>query len=70
MAPENVQFVHLKVQIQPDVDFFGKLLKDNQTQDINKNLNLPITPRRVRQLLHESPSLVYWKRKTALGFNC
>ena len=30
MAPENVLFVHLKLQMQPDVDFFKEFLKDNQ----------------------------------------
>ena len=37
MAPENVKVVHQKLQIQRDVDFFVKLLKDNQTQEIFKN---------------------------------
>ena len=32
MAPENVQVVHLNLQMQPGVDFFEKLLKDNQVQ--------------------------------------
>ena len=30
MSPENIQVVHLKLQMQIDVDFFEKLLKDNQ----------------------------------------
>ena len=32
MAPENVQVVYQKLQMQPDVDFFEKLLKDNQAK--------------------------------------
>ena len=40
MAPENVRVVHLKLQMQSDVDFFEKLLKDNQTQEICKNLRI------------------------------
>ena len=40
MAPENVQVVHLKLQMQPDADFFEKLLKDNQPQEISKNLRI------------------------------
>ena len=40
MAPENVQVVHLKLQMQPDVDFFEKLLKDNQAQGICKILRI------------------------------
>ena len=40
MAPENVQVIHLKLQMQPDVDFFEKLLKDNQAQEIRKNLRI------------------------------
>ena len=38
MAPENVQVVHLK--LQPDIDFFEKLLKNNQAQEICKNLRI------------------------------
>ena len=40
MAPENVQVIHLKLQMQPDIDFFEKLLKDNQAQEIYKNLRI------------------------------
>ena len=40
MAPENVQVVHLKLQMQSDVAFFEKLLKDNQTQEICNNLKI------------------------------
>ena len=40
MAPENVQVILLKLQMQPDVDFFEKLLKDNQAQDISENLRI------------------------------
>ena len=40
MAPENVQVVHLKLEMQPDVNFFEKLLKDNQAQEICKNLRI------------------------------
>ena len=40
MAPENFQVVHLKLQMQPDVDFFEKLQKDNQAQEICKNLRI------------------------------
>ena len=36
MAPENVQVVHLKPQMQPD----EKLLKDNQAQEICENLRI------------------------------
>ena len=63
MAPENAQVIHLKLQMQPDVDFFEKLLTDNKAQEICKNLR--ITSRRVHQLLHESPNLVYRNMKTA-----
>ena len=38
MESENVQVVHLKLQMQLDVDFFENLLKDNQAQEICKNL--------------------------------
>ena len=38
--PENIQVVHLKLQMQPDVDVFEKLLKDNQAQEICKNLRI------------------------------
>ena len=66
MAPENVQVVHIKLQMQPDVDFFKKLLKDNQAEEICKNLRMYLSlPIRDRQLLHESPNLVYRSRKTA-----
>ena len=34
---------------------------------LQKSQNLPITSRRVRQLLHESPNLVYRNRKTTLA---
>ena len=37
----------------------------SSTRDRKKSPNLPITPRRVRQFLHESPNLVYWNKKTA-----
>ena len=37
MTPENVQAVHLKQQMQPEVNFFKKLLKDNLAQEICKN---------------------------------
>ena len=40
MAPENVQVVHLKIQMQSGVDFLTKLLKDNQAQKICKNLRI------------------------------
>ena len=40
MAPENIQVVLLKLQMQPDVDSFEKLLKDNQAQEISKNLRI------------------------------
>ena len=40
MAPENVKVVHLKLQMQPDVDVFEKLLNDNQAQEICKNLRI------------------------------
>ena len=49
--------------MQPDVDIFEKLLKDNQ--DLQKSQNLPITPKRIHQLLRESPNLIYRNRKTA-----
>ena len=32
MAPENIQVVYQKLQMQLDVDFFEKLLKDNQAK--------------------------------------
>ena len=40
MSPENVRVVHRKLQMQPDVDFFEKLLKENQAQEICKNLRI------------------------------
>ena len=40
MAPENVPFVHLKLQMQPDVNVFEMLLKDNQAQEICRNLRI------------------------------
>ena len=40
MAPENVKVVDLKLQMQSDVDFFEKLLKDNKAQEICKNLRI------------------------------
>ena len=33
-------------------------------RDLQKSQNLPLTPRRVRRLLHESPTLVYRNKKT------
>ena len=40
MAPENVQVDHLKLQMQPDVYFFEKFLKDNQAQEICKDIRI------------------------------
>ena len=40
MSPESVQVVHLKLQMQPEVDFFEKLLKDNDVQEISKNFRI------------------------------
>ena len=40
MTPENVQVVHLKLKMQPEVDFFEKLLKDNHAQQICTNLRI------------------------------
>ena len=40
MAPENIQVIKLKLQMQPDVEFFKKLLKDNQAPEICKNLRI------------------------------
>ena len=40
MTPENVPVVHLKLQMQSDVDFFEKFLKDNQAQEMCKNLRI------------------------------
>ena len=40
MAPENIQVIHLKLQMQPDVDFLVKLLKDNYAWEICKNLRI------------------------------
>ena len=36
----------------------------SSSRDLQKSQNLPITPRRVRQLIHESSNLVYRNRKT------
>ena len=36
----NDQVVHLKLQRQPDVSLFKKLLKDNRAQEICKNLRI------------------------------
>ena len=36
------------------------------SRDLQKSQNLPVTPTRVRQLLHESPNFVYRKGDTAL----
>ena len=35
----------------------------SSSRDLQKSQNLPIIPRTVRQLLHESPNLVYRKKK-------
>ena len=40
MAPGNVQVIYLKLQMLLDVDFFEMLLKDNQAQEICKNLRI------------------------------
>ena len=40
MAPENVQVIHVKLQMQPDIDFFLMHLKDNQAQVFSKNLRI------------------------------
>ena len=40
MATENVQVFRLKLQMQWEGDFFENLLKDNQAQDICKNLRI------------------------------
>ena len=40
MTPKNVQVVHLKLQMQSDVDFYKKFLKENQAQKICKNLRI------------------------------
>ena len=40
MAPENVPVVHLNLQMQPGIDFLVKLLKENQAQEICKNLRI------------------------------
>ena len=66
MAPENVLVVYLKLQMQLDVDFFVKLLKNYQAKEIcKKSQNLLFISRIDRQLLHESPNHVYRNRKTA-----
>ena len=46
-----------------------RLFREGQSssRDLEKSQNLPIIPRRVRQLLHESPNLVYRNRKTVLA---
>ena len=62
MAPENVQVVHLGLQMQLDVDFFEKLLKDNQAQEICKNLRIYLLLQ--YEFVHEPPNLVYRNRKT------
>ena len=43
MSQGNVQVILLKLQMQPDVDFFETLLKDNQAQKICKNLRIYIS---------------------------
>ena len=40
MALEKIQVVQLKLQMQLVVDFFEKLLKNNQAQEIYKNLRI------------------------------
>ena len=40
MSPENVLVVYLELQMQPDFNYFEKLLKDNQAQKICKNLRI------------------------------
>ena len=40
MALKNVQVVHQKLQMQPDVNFFEKLLKNDQAHEICKNLSI------------------------------
>ena len=41
MATESAQVIHLKLQMPPDINFFEKILKDNQAQEICKNLIHP-----------------------------
>ena len=48
--------------MQSDVDFFEKFLKENQAQEICKNLRI-YQSLREKFLLHESPNLVYRNRK-------
>ena len=66
MALENVQVVHLKLQMQPDVNFFEKLLKDNQAQEICKNLR--IYPSILEEFVNFSKSSIP-KPEDSLCFN-
>ena len=40
IAPEDIQVPYLKLQIQPDINFFEKLQKDNQAEEICKNVRI------------------------------
>ena len=63
MPPVNVQVVHLILQMQPDVDFKEKLLKDNQAQEICKNLRIYLSFQEEFVNFHESQNLVYRNKK-------
>ena len=66
MAPENVQVIHLKLPNAARRRLYREASKgQSSSRDLQKSQNLPITPRRVRQLLHESSNLVYRNWKTA-----
>ena len=65
MAPGNVQVVCQKITDAARRWLFRESSKGQSSlRDQQKSQNLPITPRKVRQLLHESPNLVYQNRKT------
>ena len=65
MVPENVQVVHLKLQVLARRRLFREASKgQSSSRDLQKSQNLPISPRRVHQLLHESPNLIYQNMKT------
>ena len=70
MAPENVQVRPPEITNAGRRRLFREVSKgQSYSRDLQKSQNLPITPGRVRQLLYESPNLVYRNRKTVLALN-
>lgn len=65
MAPENFQVVHLKLQMQPDVDFFENLL-DNKVREICKNLRIYPSHRFVNFSMNDQISCIETGRQPLL----